>query len=277
MTRARVNGAITVVNAIPAGRGAAMGVDLWTEASVELTDDGIDVAAKGPDATVDDELVRTVAERLLPDDRGATITVESTIPVGRGLKSSSAAANATALALSAELGRGRDVLGAVRAGVAAARKAGVTTTGAFDDATASAVGGVCVTDNREDRFLARHRAPDLEAAIAVPDERKSDRSWEPDAYGDPRPFEVAHTWAHDGSWQAAMSVNASGVVDGLGLDPEPILDALAAGAVACGPSGTGPAVAALAPERSIDAVADALTAAGEVLRVEPTGEGVRWG
>lgn len=277
MTRARVNGAITVVNAIPAGRGAAMGVDLWTEASVELTDDGIDVAAEGPDGPVDDELVRTVAKTMLPDERGATIRVESTIPVGRGLKSSSAAANATALALSAELGRGRDVLGAVRAGVEAARRAGVTTTGAFDDATASAIGGVCVTDNREDRFLARHRAPDLAAAIAVPDERKSDRSWEPDAYGEKRPFGIAHTWAHDGSWQAAMSLNATGVVDGLGLDPEPILDALAAGAVAAGPSGTGPAVAALAPERSIDGVADALTAAGDVLRVEPTGEGVRWG
>lgn len=277
MTRARVNGAITVVNAIPAGRGAAMGIDLWTEADATLRDDGIEVTAKGPEGPVDGDLVRAVAETVLPDGQGAEIRVDSTIPVARGLKSSSAAANATALALARELGRGHDVLGAVRAGVAAARRAGVTTTGAFDDATASAVGGVCVTDNREDRFLARHRPPDLAAAVAVPEETKSEEAWEPEAYGDPRPFEVAHTWAHDGSWQAAMALNASGVVDGLGLDPEPLLDALAAGAVACGPSGTGPAVAALSPRDRIDTVADALAAAGRVLRVEPTGEGVRWG
>ena len=78
---------------------------------------------------------------------GAEIKTWSNIPVAKGLKSSSAAANATALAATAALGKTLDDLELVKLGVEAAFDAKVTVTGAFDDACASYFGGVVITDN----------------------------------------------------------------------------------------------------------------------------------
>lgn len=271
---ARVHGAVTVVNAIPAGGGAAMGVDLWTEARIDLTDGPTEVQAKGPEGPVDDTLVRAVLAEVLPADRGARVEVDSTVPVGRGLKSSSACANAVTLAAFDALDRSAPLLAKVRIGVEAARRAGVTTTGAFDDACASALGGICVTDNAEDRLLARHRCPELTVALAVPEARKSGASTEPGTYASHRRlFEAAHRHAIDGSWQAAFALNATAVVDSLDLDADGLLDALAAGAVVAGPSGTGPALAALMPDGRTEQVRDALDVGGvDVRTVQPTSE-----
>lgn len=270
--RARVHGAVTVVNAIPAGRGAAMAIDLWTEARVRWVDE-VEIRAEGPDGPQDETLVRACLDVCLAEDRGVEVEVESTIPAGRGLKSSSACANACVLALLRAQGIDPGRLDAVRLGVEAARQAGVTTTGAFDDAAASGLGGICVTDNTRDELLARQPVPDLRAVLCVPDATKTEDATEPGTYGEHRGlFEAAHRWALDGSWAAAFGLNATGVVESLDLDPEPILDALARGAVACGPSGTGPAVAALAPADRAGDVADALD--GDDVRVhvaEPAG------
>lgn len=309
---ARVHGAVTVVNAIPTGLGAAMGIDLWTEARVRLdgagggsggdgggNDDGGDagdggnsgddgnggdagnglsIDARGPDGPVDDGLVRAVAERVLPAGQAGTIAVESSIPVGCGLKSSSACANAVALALRDAVGRGGDVdrLDAVRTGVEAARAAGVTTTGAFDDACASALGGLCVTDNRRDALLARLDVPDLAVVLRVPEQTKEARSTDPATYAHHRPlFEVAHSFAMEASWAAAFALNATAVHASLDLDAGPILDALSAGAVCAGPTGTGPALAALCPDDRADAVAAAVDGPGvRVLTARTVSEAV---
>jgi shikimate kinase len=80
---------------------------------------------------------------------GGHVRTESEVPMAAGLKSSSAAANATVLAALDALGVADEVSReeACRLGVRAAREAGVTVTGAFDDASASMLGGVTVTDN----------------------------------------------------------------------------------------------------------------------------------
>ncbi len=62
--------------------------------------------------------------------------------MARGLKSSSAAANAIALATTAALERSLDDVTVVKLGVDGALDAKVTITGAFDDACASYFGGI---------------------------------------------------------------------------------------------------------------------------------------
>ncbi len=81
------------------------------------------------------------------------VRTTSDIPVSRGLKSSSAAANAVIMATLDALGEQMDPLEAIRIGTKAAIAAKVSVTGAFDDACASLFGGVAITDNRSETLM----------------------------------------------------------------------------------------------------------------------------
>ena len=107
---AEVGGAVTVVNAISTGKGAAIGVSLKLRANAELSEDG-PFSFKCTNREVDDSVARTafelVAKRYDLKGYGCRIEVESEIPVAVGLKSSSAAASAIALALLDAIGEVR--------------------------------------------------------------------------------------------------------------------------------------------------------------------------
>ena len=168
------HGAGTIVNAIANGRGAAFGVDLRTEAEVELDSSGIiDVRIEGFEGEgpeLAERCVRNVLAKTAKDEGyGAKVTTRSQIPISRGLKSSSAAANAIVLATLDALGAKVDPIKAIKIGTKSAIEAKVSVTGAFDDACASMLGGVVITDNRTERLLKRDRLPEgMKAVIHVP-------------------------------------------------------------------------------------------------------------
>ena len=147
------HGAATIVNAIALGKGAAFGVDLWTKAEVKLTDEPhvfkAEITSDPKESTVliEKTVSRVLQKFSLDNSFGAKVKTWSNIPIAKGLKSSSAAANAVALATIAALGKTLDDLEIVNLGVDAAFDAKVTVTGAFDDACASYFGGVVITDN----------------------------------------------------------------------------------------------------------------------------------
>ncbi|MUW16044.1 shikimate kinase, partial [Halorubrum sp. CBA1125] len=168
--RAAALGAGTVLNALATGTGAAFGIDVETRATVELDADADDVDGSiAEDADADTDLIErcvALAAARWGDGEGGVVRTDSDVPLAAGLKSSSAAANATVLATCDALGLavGDDAddpavdvtrLDACRLGVQAAREAGVTVTGAFDDASASMLGGVVVTDNGSDALRSR--------------------------------------------------------------------------------------------------------------------------
>jgi shikimate kinase len=105
---ALAHGAATIVNAIALGKGAAFGVDIWTKAEVELTSEAgffsvqIDSDPNENTLLVEKTVIRVMQKFGLEKTFGAKIRTQSNIPVARGLKSSSAAANATALATIAD-------------------------------------------------------------------------------------------------------------------------------------------------------------------------------
>ena len=168
------HGAATIVNAIANGKGAAFGLDLKTEATVELTEgEGINVTMDGlvgESTALVERCVLGVLERVGSGKRyHAEVRTSSQIPVSRGLKSSSAAANAVVLATLDALNVEMDLVDAVRIGTRAAIDAGVSVTGAFDDACACALGGVVLTDNRSEEILFHGPMPDyFRALIYVP-------------------------------------------------------------------------------------------------------------
>ena len=272
VAKARAGGAISVVNAIVTGHaGASLGVALHTEAKVTLLEDvpEVEVVIDGEEAedpTLARLVLKAVVSRLGEPEWGGRVETTSTIPPSRGLKSSSAAANAVALAANHafHLYEGRSLArhDLLDAAIEAALDAGVTITGAYDDASASLHGGLCVTDNKERKLLHREAADEtLEVVLLVPATKTPTRSVKDLPYAPFAPHALAaHALARQGKWQQALTLN--GLVAGALYDVPPAWtrDALAAGALAAGVSGTGPAFAAVADAATVKRVEEALRA-----------------
>ena len=261
--RGEAHGAVTIVNAIAAGKGCAVGIDLRTWAEVELASgEGVEVRMEGlPDEPV--RLVELCVQAVLDHfsiRKRAMVRTGSQIPVSRGLKSSSAAANAVILAtlnaLQSEL-PADDVL---RMNADVSIRAGVSVTGAMDDAAASLLGGVVFTDNHARTLLRRERF-DLcdRVVIAVPERmiRKSGLPKERIALYHPL-AEEAFRLAWNGEYIKAMTLNSLIYGAALGLDQELSIRALRAGAVASGISGTGPSVVSFVDAEAEKQVAEAM-------------------
>ncbi|GAB3682956.1 shikimate kinase [Salinarchaeum chitinilyticum] len=264
--RARAPGAGTICNALATGQGSAFAIDAYTTASVSLDPGRDDVdgeIADAPDA--DTALIERCVELTIErfgDGEGGEVRTDSEVPMAAGLKSSSAAANATVLATLDALGvadAGDPTLAATgeidredacRLGVEAARDAGVTVTGAFDDASASMLGGVTVTDNAEDELLAR-KERDWAVLVWTPPER----AFSADADVE-RCERIASTadvvieHALDGDFARAMTVNGFAFSAALEFPTEPLLEALPE-AAGVSLSGTGPSVTAVGDREAL--------------------------
>jgi shikimate kinase len=249
-------------------------VDLWTKAEVKLTEEpqviNGEITSDPAESTVlIEKTVSRVLQHFNVQERfGAKVKTWSNIPIARGLKSSSAAANAIALATVAALGKTLDDLTVVKLGVEAAFDAKVTITGAFDDACASYFGGAVVTDNLERKLLKRVVLPeDLTVLFYVPSRKAYTADSDVDRLQIIRPLvEIAYKEALEGNFWSAMSLNGLLYSSAIGYDTAVAYEALSAGAVAAGLCGKGPAVAAVVSNDGIDAVKAALQRhEGEVL------------
>ncbi len=260
--RASCFGAGTIVNAIATGKGAAFGLALCVTATAETRPEGFGVKAHVPDG-IDPTLVACGAARVLRRSRrkaGLEVSVDSEIPISRGLKSSSAVANAVVLASARALSLDLEPLQMIRIGVDAALDAGVTITGAFDDACASFFGGIAVTDNRARKLLASDRFPEgLVAVVHVPTRTITKPSLRGIDFTPIRPqIEEAFRYAVQGDYFRAIETNSAAYASLLGIDETPAMRARLAGALAAGITGAGPAIIALAKPAHVDAVRQAM-------------------
>lgn len=241
-------GAATILNAVSTWKGCAFGVNLKTSAEVELDRTG---CVKGDVPGVDTTLIQKCTERVLQHfgcDYGAVVRTWSEIPVASGLKSSSTAANAVVLATLDALGEKMDLLEAAKLGVNAAREAGVTVTGALDDALASMLGGIVITDNRQMKLLKRDEL-DSPVMLLVPDRQAFSRDTDIKRSEAIAPLaEVAFDLAMQGNYCKAMMVNGFAYCAALGISANPQVIALQNGASGVSLSGTGPSYAALIAE-----------------------------
>ena len=260
------HGAATIVNAIALGEGAAFGVDLWTKAEVTLTDEAAIISGEiTSDPAESTLLIEKTVSRVfqyfgVEASFGARVKTSSNIPIARGLKSSSAAANAVALATVAALGKELDDLAVINLGVDAAFDAKVTVTGAFDDACASYFGGVVVTDNLDRKILQRYPLPDdLTVLFHVPTKKSYTGDSDVSKFAMVKPFvQSAFEEAKKGNFWMALTMNGTVYSTALGYDNSVATDALKAGAVAAGLCGKGPAVTAVVSDDNIDSVKEAL-------------------
>jgi shikimate kinase len=258
--RASAPAAGTVLNALATHRGAAFAIDAETTATVERREEGFTGAVAGaPDADTRliERCVALVFERAGADG-GAHVRTESEVPMAAGLKSSSAAANAAVLAAMDALDREVDDEGredAARLGVRAARETGVTVTGAYDDASASMLGGLTVTDNDADEVL-RRDAVDWEALVWTPDERAYSADADVSRCERIAPMAtLAFDLAMDGAYGRAMTVNGLAYCAALGFPSEPLVEAMPH-VEGVSLSGTGPSYVAVGGRDGLERVAD---------------------
>lgn len=254
-----MHGAVSIVNAIATGNGSALGISLKVTAEVEM--------AKGKGLRFltgknDDRLVNNIIRNTMPagtlEKNQLIVRVRSEIPIGYGLKSSSAVSNAIALACSRLAGEKVDDYAVLDAAVRASLDAKVTITGAYDDATACYFGGFVVADNYARKLVKREEASEnLYAVIFLP--RNTPRGTVQKLSDLSDLFTDAFKLAEAGEYWKAMKLNGVLASAALGTSYKPALAALEQGALAAGVSGNGPSVAAVAYEDEIDDIRNAFS------------------
>jgi len=256
------HGAITILNAFPTGKGGALGIDLWTRAKLSLREGPGQISGFiSSDPQEPDGLAVTVVQKTLKRYgyerklHGEVITW-SNIPASVGLKSSSAAANAVALAAASAIDEEPDDDTLVEIGVEASIEAGVSLTGAYDDSFASYHGGGVLTDNDHGKVEKILEIPqDIRILILVPPRKTRTGQLDRTRFAPiQRISELAYGEASNGHIWDALTLNGLALSFVLGEDPRPALSAIEAGAFGAGLSGKGPAVAAIVDTNGSKAV-----------------------
>lgn len=258
--RAIVHGAISIVNAIATGKGSALGISLKVTAEVELQKGhGLRFMTGRNSNRLIKNIIQKTIPRQITETNMISIRVDSEIPIGYGLKSSSAVSNAVALACS-QIEREEDINDHTILEVAASSslEAKVSLTGAYDDATACYFGGFTVTDNYSRRLIRKERAPEnLYAIIILPSNTPR---------GDVRKlrnlsdiFIDAFRFAESGQYWKAMKLNGVLASAALSSSYMPVMAAMEHGALSASISGNGPSIAAVGYEDAVEPIVGALS------------------
>lgn len=237
---------ISILNAISSGYGASMAIDL--SLSVEVEKGPYRLTIEGYPS--DDRLVKALLKRLneeLGIASSYTITVRSFIPTSQGLKSSSALSSALAKAI--VIAEGLDVKDEelLRLACKASIDAGVSITGAYDDACASFFGGIVLTDNTSMKLLKRWEADEslvvlVACSTSLPKSKVRVEDYERLRGVGMKVKELVE----DERFYEALTLNGMLTSAAQGYDSDLPYEAIKMGALAAGVTGTGPGIAILA-------------------------------
>lgn len=287
----RSPGSATIVNAIATGSGSAFGINLDIVAQVRSTSYGIKCS---PDLDIDTSLMELCAKnvfnyyqinfednkgdlRSVEDVIGIEISTKSDLPPASGLSSSSALSNAVTLATSELIvdefdKKPMDDLEIVNLAIDSSLEAGVTITGAFDDATASYFGGVTVTDNINREIIIKEKMDNHKLLIYMPNIDSMTANSDVKRMKLLAPLvEMAFEKASQKEYYTALNLNGILYSNALDFDTKIAIDALSAGAIASGLSGTGSAYVAIVDNESKDNVKDiwnSYTDSGRIIETE---------
>jgi shikimate kinase len=258
--RAVVHGAVSIVNAIATGKGSALGVSLKVTAEVELQKGhGLRfITGRNGDKLIKNIIQKTIPKQIIESNM-ITIKVDSEIPIGYGLKSSSAVSNAVALACSQiESEAHTDDYAILEVAARSSLEAKVSLTGAYDDATACYFGGFTVTDNHSRRLIRKETAPEnLYAIILLPSNTSRADVRKLRNLSDL--FIDAFRFAKSGQYWKAMKLNGVLASAALSSSYIPVMAAMEHGALSASISGNGPSIAAVGYENAVEPIADALS------------------
>ena len=279
----RSPGSATIINAIATGFGSAFGIGLNIECEAKTQSDSIDCMN---DVGADTNLMELCVEKVFShydidkNEFGINLKTKSSLPMASGLSSSSASSNAIVKVTSSIISEEFDLkplsdLEIINMAIDASLDAGVTITGSFDDATASYFGGVVVTDNKSRKFILKEKMAEYPILIYMPNFYSKSGDSDPERMKLLAPLvETAFEFAKQKDYLKALNLNGLIYSATLGFDSAIAVDALQAGALASGLSGTGSSFVAVVEEDSIDSVSESWSKyEGKVLRTNVDNDG----
>ncbi|MDH3191965.1 MAG: shikimate kinase [Nitrosopumilus sp.] len=253
--KATVHGAVSLVNAIANQKGATLGIELKVEALVE-TSPGNGISIQSEAKSLSSRLINKTVEKIVAkkdlEKNKISIILSSEIPLGYGLKSSSAISSAVALACAKIFKPKLTDQQILLAGVDASIQTKVSLTGAYDDACSCYFGGFNVTDNKNKKRIHHEKIPaNLIAVIFIPKNR---------VRGNVKNLKILQTvfenaWdlARKSKYWDAMIINGLATSTILNSDAKIIASLLEKGALGASVSGNGPSIAAITKiENEID-------------------------
>ena len=254
--RSTVHGAISIVNAIATGKGATLGTEQRATATVEDSP-GCGITLYTENGNASSKLVTKTIEKIVPkkilDNTKITVTLETDIPAGYGLKSSSATSTAVALACAKLFGYNTHDQKILCAGVDASIETKISMTGAYDDACACYYGGFNVTDNLRKKIIRQQKGPrSVVAAIFIPRYRKRGNIKKLKTLD--TVFEKAWSLAKNSDYWNAMTLNGFATSTILNSEFKTITDLLSNGAIAASISGNGPAIATITKQGNLSRI-----------------------
>jgi len=245
--KATVHGAISLVNAIANQKGATLGIDLKVVAEIE-TSPGKGIIIKSENKSLSSRLINKTIEKIISkkdlEKNKIVITLDSEIPTGYGLKSSSAISSAVALVCAKIFKPKFTDQQILVAGVEASIETKVSITGAYDDACSCYYGGFNITDNAKRKRIHFEKGPsNLIAVIFIPKNRKRGNLKNLKLLSSV--FENAWESARKTNYWEAMIINGLATALILNSDPKIITNLIEKGALAASVSGNGPSIAAI--------------------------------
>ncbi|MCV0367149.1 MAG: shikimate kinase [Nitrosopumilus sp.] len=245
--KATVHGAVSLVNAIATQKGATLGIELKVEALVE-TSSGKGIVIESDNKMLSSRLINKTVEKIVSnkdlEQNKISIRLDSEIPTGYGLKSSSAISSAVALACAKIFKPKMTDQQILLAGVDASIESKVSITGAYDDACSCYYGGFNVTDNAKKRRIHFEKGPsNLIAVIFIPKNRKRGNIKNLKVLS--AVFDNAWKLAKKSNYWEAMIINGLATASILNSDPKIITNLIEKGALAASVSGNGPSIAAI--------------------------------
>jgi len=254
--KATVHGAISLVNAIANQKGATLGISLTVEATVEAIP-GRGILIQSENRSLSSRLINKTVEKIVSkkdlEQNKITITLDSEIPTGYGLKSSSAISSAIALACAKIFKPKYTDQQILLAGVDASIESKVSITGAYDDACSCYYGGFNVTDNAKKKRIQFEKGPsNLIAIIFIPKNRKRGNLKKLKILSSV--FENAWELSKKTNYWDAMIINGLATASILNSDPKIITDLIEKGALGASVSGNGPSIAAVTKKENEAAI-----------------------
>lgn len=254
--KATVHGAISLVNAIANQKGATLGISLTVEATVEASP-GKGISIQSENRSLSSRLINKTIEKIVSkkdlEQNKITVTLDSEIPTGYGLKSSSAISSAIALACAKIFKPKYTDQQILLAGVDASIESKVSITGAYDDACSCYYGGFNVTDNAKKKRIQFEKGPsNLIAIIFIPKNRKRGNLKKLKILSSV--FENAWELSRKTNYWDAMIINGLATASILNSDAKIIADLIEKGALGASVSGNGPSIAAVTKKENETAI-----------------------